>query len=128
MTSKMTYVKALFDDKAALEVLEGTARGISETEWSALTAGTAGYEASLFTGQPDWDGLMNTPDPELTEEEQSFLDNEVEELCAMVNDWKVRDELHDLPPEVWQFIKEKGFFGLIIPKKYGAIASAAEEE
>ncbi len=119
MTSKMTYVKALFDDKAALEVLEGTARGISETEWSALTAGTAGYEASLFTGQPDWDGLMNTPDPELTEEEQSFLDNEVEELCAMVNDWKVRDELHDLPPEVWQFIKEKGFFGLIIPKKYG---------
>ena len=34
-------------------------------------------------------------------------------------------ELHDLPPHVWQFIKDNGFFGMIIPKKYGGLGFSA---
>jgi len=37
----------------------------------------------------------------------------------MVNDWETTQVYQDLPPHAWQFIKDKGFLGMIIPKKYG---------
>ncbi|MCP2936459.1 acyl-CoA dehydrogenase family protein, partial [Salmonella enterica subsp. enterica serovar Typhimurium] len=43
----------------------------------------------------------------------------VDELCRLSDDWRISHELKDLPPETWQYIKDKGFLGLIIPKKYG---------
>jgi len=43
----------------------------------------------------------------------------------MLDDWKIVEELHDLPPEVWQFLKDKGFLGMIIPKKYGGLGFSA---
>ena len=36
----------------------------------------------------------------------------------MTNEWEVTTERQDLPPKVWSFIKDNGFFGLIIPKEY----------
>ncbi|WP_410968313.1 acyl-CoA dehydrogenase family protein, partial [Salmonella sp. SAL04281] len=54
----------------------------------------------------------------LTEEEQAFVDGPTEELCAMVSDWDIGQRM-DLPEEAWAFIKQHGFFGLIIPKEYG---------
>jgi len=57
------------------------------------------------------------PRPKLIPEEQSFLDGETEQLCAMVNDWETTQVYQDLPPHAWQFIKDKGFLGMIIPKK-----------
>ena len=92
---------------------------MSDTERIALEAGTVWWEGELFRGQPDWKVLHGYPDPVLTAEEQAFVDNEVEELCRMSSDWHISHELKDLPPEVWQYIKDKGFLGLIIPKKYG---------
>ena len=73
-------------------------------------------------GAPDWKKFDAYPYPTLSEEEQSFLDNEVEQLCSMLNEWEIHHHLKDLPPEVWTFIKEKGFLGLIIPKEYGGKA------
>lgn len=92
---------------------------MSDTERTALEAGTVWWEGELFRGSPDWSRLRAFPEPALSDEEQSFLDNEVNELCRLSDDWKISHELMDLPPEAWQYIKDKGFLGLIIPKKYG---------
>jgi acyl-CoA dehydrogenase len=91
---------------------------MSQTEADAINAGTVWWDGDLFSGKPRWEKLLATPRPMLTPEEQSFLDNETEQLCAMVTDWETYD-LGDLPPHAWQFIKDKGFLGMIIPKQYG---------
>ena len=92
---------------------------MSQTERDALEAGTVWWEGELFSGRPDWNRLITFPVPRLTPEEQSFLDVETEELCRLSNDWHITHERHDLPPEVWQYIREQGFLGMIIPKDYG---------
>ncbi|MGB4062257.1 MAG: acyl-CoA dehydrogenase [Azonexus sp.] len=98
---------------------------MSDTERDALEAGTVWWEGELFRGQPDWQKLHAYPQPKLTPAEQSFLDNECEEACRLVDDWKVTQELYDLPAEAWRYIKDKGFLGMIIPKKYGGLEFSA---
>jgi acyl-CoA dehydrogenase len=71
---------------------------MSQTEREALEAGTVWWDADLFGGRPDWSRLLAAPVPTLTAEEQAFLDGPVEELCAMLDDWRITGELHDLPP------------------------------
>ncbi|HEV2212349.1 MAG TPA: acyl-CoA dehydrogenase, partial [Gammaproteobacteria bacterium] len=92
---------------------------MSETEAAALEAGTVWWDGELFSGRPNWQRLLNTPAPAISAEEQAFLDHEVEELCAMIDEWKVTHEWCDLPPEAWDYLKKKGFFAMIIPKRYG---------
>jgi len=98
---------------------------LSDTEQIALEAGTVGFEGELFSGKPDWSKLLKQPKPELSVEEQAFLDGPVEELCAMVNDWQITHELADLTPEIWDFLKKKKFFGMILPKEYGGLGFSA---
>jgi len=98
---------------------------MSDTERDALEAGTVWWEGELFRGKPDWKKLHAYPQPKLTAEEQSFMDNEVEEACRLVDDWKVTHELYDLSNETWRYIKDKGFLGMIIPKKYGGLEFSA---
>ncbi|HZP86445.1 MAG TPA: acyl-CoA dehydrogenase [Burkholderiales bacterium] len=98
---------------------------VSQTEQEALDAGTVWWDGELFSGNPDWNRLLGLPRPTLTAEEQAFLDGPVERLCAMVDEWKVSQELNDLPPHVWQFIKDNGFLGMIIPKQYGGLGFSA---
>ncbi len=98
---------------------------MSDTERDALEAGTVWWEGELFRGNPDWQKLHAYPVPKLTPEEQSFLDHECEEACRLVNDWQVTHELYDLPKEAWRYIKDKGFLGMIIPKKYGGLEFSA---
>lgn len=101
------------------------ARGVlptmSDTEREALEAGDVWWDADLFTGNPDWAKLLANAPAALTAEEQAFLDGPVEELCAMLDDWKINWELRDLPPEVWDFIRQNKFFGMIIPKDHGGL-------
>jgi len=98
---------------------------ISDTEKEALGSGSIGFERELIGGQPDWRKLLDMPKPSLTPDEQAFLDGPVEELCAMLDDWKIRTELKDLPPEVWAYMKRQGFFGMIIPKEYKGLGFSA---
>lgn len=98
---------------------------MSQTEREALEAGSVWWDGELFSGRPNWQRLLSFPAPRLTAEERAFLDGPVDDLCHMVNDWEVTEKLHDLSPEVWQFIKDKGFFGMIIPKKYGGLEFSA---
>ncbi|WP_346836427.1 acyl-CoA dehydrogenase [Microbulbifer sp. SAOS-129_SWC] len=94
---------------------------ISDTEREAMEAGEVWWDAQLLSGKPDWDQLLSMGPPKLTEEEQAFIDGPVEELCRMVDDWKISYEDHDIPEEVWQFLKRERFFGIIIPKKFGGL-------
>ncbi len=93
---------------------------MSETERIALEAGTVWWDADLFSGKPDWKKWHAFEPKKLSERAQKFLDNEVEEICAMVDDYQVC-KTGDLPAEAWRFLGEKGFFGMIIPESYGGL-------
>jgi len=98
---------------------------MTSTEREAIEAGTVGWDAQLFSGRPDWAKWLATLAPKLTAEEQRFLDEECEELCAMVSDWETTNVYRDLPPQAWQYIKDKGFLGMIIPREYGGLGFSA---
>ncbi|MDX1639114.1 MAG: acyl-CoA dehydrogenase [Balneolaceae bacterium] len=91
---------------------------ISETERTAIEAGNVWVDGELFSGKPDLEKLAHEDYPDLSKEEQEFLDGPVEELCSMVNDWDVFVR-KGFTEEVWDFMREHRFFGLIIPKEYG---------
>ncbi|QBF27838.1 acyl-CoA dehydrogenase [Pseudomonas tructae] len=91
---------------------------MSQTEREAIDAGTVWWDGELFSGRPNWNTLLGYSKAELSEEEQAFIDGPTEELCAMVSDWQIGQDL-DLPPAAWEHIKSHGFFALIIPKEYG---------
>lgn len=92
---------------------------LSDTEREAMEAGDVWWDGELFKGKPDWTKLHAIPKPQLSAEEQAFLDNEVETLLKMLDDYKIVQEQRDLPTEVWNYIKANGFFAMIIPKAYG---------
>ena len=92
---------------------------VSQTEQEALDAGTVWWDGELFSGNPDWKKLLAYPKPQLSAEEQAFIDGPLRELCEMLSDWEITYEMTDMPPQVWQFIKDHGFLGMIIPKEYG---------
>ena len=98
---------------------------LSDTERTALEAGTVGFEGELFSGAPKWEQLLSQPKPTLTAEEQAFLDGPVEEACAMTNDWVTTHVHADLEPHVWEYLKKNKFFGMIIPKEYGGLGFSA---
>src|SRR5579883_542886 len=98
---------------------------LSDTEREAIEAGDTWWDADLFAGNPDWNKLLAFPPARLSAEEQAFLAGPVDELCAMLDDWQINWELHDLPPAVWDFLKAKKFFAMIIPKQYGGLGFSA---
>ncbi|HZO21194.1 MAG TPA: acyl-CoA dehydrogenase, partial [Steroidobacteraceae bacterium] len=98
---------------------------MSQTEREALEAGTVWWDGELFTGAPQWSRLLSANAPQLSAEEQAFLDGPCEELCGMLDDWNITHELGDMPPQVWEFLKSRGFFAMIIPKKYGGLEFSA---
>jgi alkylation response protein AidB-like acyl-CoA dehydrogenase len=90
---------------------------LSKTEEEALNAGDTWLEQDIFRGKPDWGRLANVS-TELSAEEQAFVDNETQSLCSMLDEWEI-SQARDLPKNVWTYLKENGFFGLVIPKEYG---------
>ena len=98
---------------------------MSETEKSAIDAGTTWWEADLFCGDPNWNKLHKYPVPRLNTEEQAFMDGPVETVCSMLDDWEATHELTDLPQDVWQYLKDNKFFAMIIKKEYGGLEFSA---
>jgi acyl-CoA dehydrogenase len=97
---------------------------MSDTERTAIEAGTVWWDADLFSGRPEWTKLLDFKVRPLSKREQEFLDGPVEELCRKVDDWQISQE-RELPPHVWDFLKQKRFFGMIIPEKYGGLGFSA---
>jgi len=109
-------VRSFIVDKLYLRSIKSIPK-LSRTEEEALNAGDTWVEQDIFTGTPDWSRL-DSISTELSAEEQSFVDNEVQTLCAMLDDWAIGQE-RDLPEPVWNYLKENGFFGLVIAKEFG---------
>ena len=97
---------------------------MGETERIALEAGTVWWDGELFSGNPDWRWLLDFKPKPLTERERAFLDGPVEELCRMIDDWRIAQD-RDLSPEAWDFMKRERFFGMIVPEEYGGLGFSA---
>lgn len=124
LLNKEFRIKYLSQNIVDLVKNKGLLPKISPTEEAALQAGTTWVESNFFKAQVDFDAIKNEKITHLTSEEQAFLDNEVEELCAMSNDWEIFQQ-RDLSPKAWEFIKAKKFFGMIIPKEYDGLGFSA---
>jgi len=125
----MSFLKQLrvkFITQTLFNIIEkkGLLPSISQTEKTALRAGDVWMEGDLFSGRPDFKKIFHYPYPKLTADEQTFLDTEVEELCGMVEDWEIFKN-RELPQNVWNYLKEKKFFGMVIPKKFGGLGFSA---
>jgi len=109
----------------ALDRLRDKLPTISPTERIAIEAGDTWWEKELFCGRPDWKKLYDVPKPVLSNEEQAFLDNQVNHLCSLLDDWDIVFRQHDLSPEVWDYLKKEKFFAMILPKEYGGLGFSA---
>lgn len=98
---------------------------MSQTEREALDAGSVWWDGELFSGKPGWRKLRKLQLPGLSEAEQAFINGPVNQLCEMLDDWHITHERMDLPPEVWQFIKDNKFFSMIIPRAFGGLEFSA---
>lgn len=101
---------------------------VSDTEQEALDAGTIGFDAELFSGHPDWEKLRAVPAIVLTAEERAFLDGPTDELCRMIDDWKIRFNDKDIPDEIWKFVGRHGFLGMLISKEHGGLGFSAQAQ
>lgn len=104
--------------RTAMRTMAKVLPKLGDTERVALDAGTVWWDAQLFSGMPHWQELLDFRPQPLEPDEQAFLDGPVEELCRRLDDWQVQ-QLRDLPPDIWAFLKEHRFFGMIVPKEFG---------
>lgn len=109
----------------ALKILKEQMPTISDTERAAIEAGDTWWEKELFCGRPKWGKLLSIPRPTLSQAEQDFLNNQVETLCSMLNDWDIVFKDHDLSDSVWNYLKKERFFAMVIPKEYGGLGFSA---
>ena len=101
---------------------------VSDTEAQALDAGTVGFDAEIFSGNPDWAKLQAIPPVQLTAEEQAFLDGPTEDLCHMIDDWQIRHANREIPEPIWDFVKKHGFLGMLISKEHGGLGFSAQAQ
>ena len=121
LAEKITGWRQHWVSRPLLKIFRRVSPRMSQTEREALNAGSVWWDGELFSGRPHWNKLRSLPPPVLSAEEQAFLDGPVEEFCRMLDDWTITHERYDLSEQAWQFIKDKGFLSLIIPREYGGL-------
>ena len=121
----LPHVRQQFLARPLLQRIRKILPPMSETERDAIEAGSVWWEAELFRGAPDWQLLKDYELPVLSDEERAFIEGPVEQLCAMIDDWDITHKRLDLPPEIWAFLKQHRFFGMIIPGHYGGLEFSA---
>jgi len=121
----LPHIRQKYISQPMLDFMRSAMPSISKTEQEALDAGKTWWEVDLFSGAPDYSKIRELPAAQLSEEEQAFIDGPVEELCAMLDDWKINQVDYDLPKPVWKFLKKHKFFAMIIPKAYGGLEFSA---
>lgn len=117
----LSFLRRNFLTKPLFKMFKRVMPPMSQTEKEALEAGDVWWEGDLFSGKPNWKKLFRYPEARLTNEEKAFLNGPVQKLCDMVNDYKIAMVDKDIPADIWQFIKDNGFLGMIVPKQYGGL-------
>jgi len=120
----VSYLRSLVISPFLMRLVASFLPRLGKTERIALNAGTVWWDGDLFSGNPDWKKLLSYPKPSFTDEEQAFLSGPLMDLCKKLNEWQ-NIQRGDLSKEVWNFLKEKGFMGMIIPKEYGGLGFSA---
>ncbi|WP_093070086.1 acyl-CoA dehydrogenase [Thiothrix caldifontis] len=123
--SWLTKYRQQYLSRPVMRLMKQQLPPISQTEQDALDSGNVWWDSELFSGKPDWCRLHDLSISKLTAEERAFLDGPVDALCRRLDDWQITHELHDLPPDIWDFLKQQRFFGMIIPKEYGGLGFSA---
>ena len=122
------FIRRLLLSSIILKIFRKILPQVSQTEQEALDAGTVGWDAELFSGRPDWSKLNAIRPLTLTAEEQAFLDGPTNVVCSMIDDWDTRNNRADLSPEVWQYLKDHGFLGMLIAKAHGGLGFGAQAQ
>lgn len=86
---------------------------------------TKGFDRDIFGGNPSLQHLLDTYEPKLTTEEQHFMDNDVNELCRLLNDHEITTT-KDFSKEAWDFMRDKKFFAMKIPKEWGGLGFSTQ--
>lgn len=97
---------------------------ISDTERTALEAGTVWVEKELFSGKPDFARIRGEDYPFLNKEEQAFIDGPCRKLCEIIDEWQIW-QTREIPEAVMEHIRKEKFFGMIVPKEYGGLGFSA---
>jgi hypothetical protein len=124
MSSLATMRKRYLSDPA-FKLFKKVLPPLSNTEKEAMEAGSVWWDGELFSGDPQWQTLLNYPKPSLSDEEQRFIETKLQTLLSMLNDFNIVQQQKDLPEEVWQFLRREKFFALIISKQYGGLDFSA---
>lgn len=122
---KLKSLRRKFLSRPLFKIAKRALPSLSETERQALSAGDVWWDGDLFSGNPDWQKLLDTPPTALSGEEQLFLNGPVKELCRMLDEWEINQTRGDLSREVWEFLKQEKFFAMIIPREYGGLEFSA---
>ena len=104
--------------------LKKNIKPISNTEQIAISSGDTWFEDSLLKGSPDWKLFKKSKLQELSKQEKLFVSNQTEKLLEKLDDWKLKKDI-GLPKDIWSYIKDNGFMGLVISKEYGGMGFSA---
>lgn len=115
----MTSLRQKWISEPAFQWFKKILPPLSITEREAMEAGSVWWDGEIFSGSPNWQTLHQYPKPQLSPEEQSFVDNELETLLGMLDDEKIVKHDRDMPVEVWEYLRTNKFFSLIISPEYG---------
>ena len=107
-----------------LKTLRGAVPEMSDTEKTALEAGDVWIDGDLFSGHPDFRRLLAESYPRLCEEERTFLDGPVVEVCRSADPREI-ERTRRLSKTTWDLLCRHRFFGLGLPKQYGGHAFSA---
>ncbi|GJM01638.1 MAG: acyl-CoA dehydrogenase [Rhodomicrobium sp.] len=114
--------------RPAFKAVSAIVPPVSDTEREALEGGTVGWDAELFSGAPDYEKLRAISPIRLSDDEQAFIDGPTETLCKMVDDWQVRASDREIPDEIWDYVRENGFLGMLISKQHGGLGFSAQAQ
>ncbi len=114
--------------RPAFKIVKRILPPVSDTEKEALEAGTVGFDAEFFSGEPDWSKLRAVSAPALSDEEKAFLEETTEQLCAMIDDWQIRGNEREIPAPIWKFVAENGFLGMLISKEHGGLGFSPQAQ
>ncbi|OBU18526.1 acyl-CoA dehydrogenase [Photobacterium aquimaris] len=123
--SSLSSMRKRYLSDPAFKLFKKVLPPLSNTEKQAMEAGSVWWDGELFSGEPQWQTLLNYPKPILSDEEQHFIDTKLQTLLSMLNDYQIVQQQKDLPAEVWQYLRREKFFALIIGKQYGGLDFSA---
>ena len=98
---------------------------MNDLEKQALKAGERSIESVFF--EPNMQDLnqalkeLKESESPLEKDVQDFLEGPVQTVLDMCDDFKIHHIDYDLPQEVWQYLKDEKFFGLMISKEFGGL-------